>query len=260
MPPQQDGIESELEKKASNSSSASKHDLEKDEFKYFEAFQESDIVRRLLESENYLFDGKMKRVPYDGAYFGWDMGAVTPLFPELRRGNMVSNTWSTRANISTERGVLFNATFYNPSLVNVHYGVWSERNRQTLFKIGASKEKITEEEVNVPDKDKRFSLRELSFFVEVDGKPFLFSFQYGKAIGWRNDGFKEYLSLRISEKDKNDRFQVRMMINNVPSEVMKIEEFKEISENSKVVVTKTITQKQEEKKKRQEEMMRRFNR
>ncbi len=254
----------------------SKQDLESDELRYLQAFQENGVVRKLLESEDFRSEGKMWMEPYDGALLGADMDAVSLLFPEIKnRDGEVCNTWYTRAGVSTERGMFFNVTLYNRPLVNVNYGIFIENQRKKLA-IAATKplnivgtpvedplnisNRQEDETEDVSKSEKRFGLGELSFLLEVDKKLVMYSFQFGTAVIKKNGNMRNYLSLRISERDKNDRFQKKCMIYDVPEEIMDKDEFKEIFKRSGKVVVKALKQKREERRKRQEERNRRFDR
>ena len=160
-------------------------------------------------------------------------------------------------------------------MVNVNYGIFIENQRKKLA-IAATKplnivgtpvedplnisNRQEDETEDVSKSEKRFGLGELSFLLEVDKKLVMYSFQFGTAVIKKNGNMRNYLSLRISERDKNDRFQKKCMIYDVPEEIMDKDEFKEIFKRSGKVVVKALKQKREERRKRQEERNRRFDR
>lgn len=232
-----------------SSSNTSKQDLEDDEFKYFDAILKSRIVESLLNSKGYSIRGREEVRAYDGPYLSQETGAVTDFFPKIERGSTISNTWYTSAYIVTERQN-FKASFNNPMLVSTHYGEWKANVSKKFFKEESERNHGFGIGKSNAEKECKFALRSLSFMLEIEDKPVIASFEYGFVAKWREKDIEEYLRLIISERGKSGRFEMVKMIDDVPSEVMTIEQFKKISEYSKGAIDKAIKRREEEEKKR----------
>lgn len=253
--PTQEAIDTKLDSELKSvgnlggSSNTSQLDVDSDEFKYFDAIRESGIVKSMLNSNEYSVRGREENKIYDTEFLGEETGAVTTFFPIIKRGSTMFNTWYTSANIVAEREN-FKVSFNNPVLVSKHYGEWKASIGRKFFREENERNQGIGISQSYAEKECKFALRSISFITEVDDRPIIASFEYGYSAKWKEKDLKEYLRLIVSEMGRSGRYEVKKIIDNIPSEVMTIEEFKNISKRGKKAINTAIKERQDENRRR----------